>query len=103
VAFDGANIWVTNQVDNTVSKLRASDGINLGTFATGTDPIDLAFDGNNIWVTNALDNTVSILRELAEMASIGISALYHHLRALIAMSPLQYQKQLRLAAAESGC
>jgi AraC-like DNA-binding protein len=39
------------------------------------------------------------LDELAEVASMGISTLHHHFRALTAMSPLQYQKQLRLVAA----
>jgi hypothetical protein len=36
--FDGANIWVTNLLSNTVSKLRASDGHTLGTYATGKEP-----------------------------------------------------------------
>ncbi len=39
------------------------------------------------------------VEELAELARMGISTLYHHFRALTAMSPLQYQKQLRLVAA----
>ncbi|HLI34807.1 MAG TPA: AraC family transcriptional regulator [Terriglobia bacterium] len=39
------------------------------------------------------------LEELAEIARMGISTLHHHFRALTAMSPLQYQKQLRLQAA----
>ena len=30
---------------------------------------------------------------------MGLSTLHHHFRALTAMSPLQYQKQLRLQAA----
>ena len=30
---------------------------------------------------------------------MGVSTLHHHFRALTAMSPLQYQKQLRLQAA----
>src|SRR5258705_3430288 len=30
VAFDGASIWVTNGGSNSVTKLRASDGANLG-------------------------------------------------------------------------
>jgi AraC-like DNA-binding protein len=30
---------------------------------------------------------------------MGVSTLHHHFRALTAMSPLQYQKQLRLHAA----
>ena len=29
---------------------------------------------------------------------MGVSTLHHHFRALTAMSPLQYQKQLRLQA-----
>jgi AraC-like DNA-binding protein len=39
------------------------------------------------------------LEELAEAANMGTSTLHHHFRALTAMSPLQYQKQLRLVAA----
>ena len=39
------------------------------------------------------------IEELAEVAHMGMSTLHHHFRALTAMSPLQYQKQLRLVAA----
>jgi AraC-like DNA-binding protein len=39
------------------------------------------------------------VEELAEVARMGMSTLHHHFRALTAMSPLQYQKQLRLFAA----
>jgi AraC-like DNA-binding protein len=39
------------------------------------------------------------VQELAEVARMGMSTLHHHFRALTAMSPLQYQKQLRLVAA----
>jgi AraC-like DNA-binding protein len=39
------------------------------------------------------------VEDLAEIASMGVSTLHHHFRALTAMSPLQYQKQLRLQAA----
>jgi outer membrane protein assembly factor BamB len=51
VAFDGANIWVTGGDDNTVIKLRASDGTNLGAFGVGTVPLSIAYDGANIWVS----------------------------------------------------
>ncbi len=37
--------------------------------------------------------------DLAEMAGMGVSTLHHHFRELTAMSPLQYQKQLRLQTA----
>jgi len=39
------------------------------------------------------------LEDLAQIAAMGLSTLHHHFRALTAMSPLQYQKQLRLQAA----
>ena len=39
------------------------------------------------------------LQDLAKIAGMGVSTLHHHFRALTAMSPLQYQKQLRLQAA----
>ena len=54
----------------TVTKLRASDGANLGTFKVGIDPTGLAFDGANIWVANIGDNTVSKLRA-SDGATLG--------------------------------
>lgn len=39
------------------------------------------------------------IEELAELSRLGVSTLHHQFRALTAMSPLQYQKQLRLHAA----
>ena len=61
MAFDGANIWVANTVDGTVTELRASDGATLGTFKVGIGPTGVAFDGANIWVANFGDSTVSKL------------------------------------------
>jgi AraC-like DNA-binding protein len=39
------------------------------------------------------------MEELASTARMGISTLHHQFRALTGMSPLQYQKQLRLQTA----
>lgn len=39
------------------------------------------------------------VEELAGVAQMGVSTLHHHFRSLTAMSPLQYQKQLRLHTA----
>jgi AraC-like DNA-binding protein len=49
------------------------------------------------------DNYAKSLRveELAEIAGMGVSTLHHHFRALTAMSPLQYQKQIRLQEARA--
>ncbi|HEY5908556.1 MAG TPA: DNRLRE domain-containing protein, partial [Vicinamibacteria bacterium] len=70
VAFDGDHIWVANAASDEVSKLRASDGANLGTFPTGALPVGVAFDGANIWVTNNSDLSVSKLRA-SDGASLG--------------------------------
>ena len=63
IAFDGANIWVVNQTDSTVSKLRASDGSLQGTYnVPGSTPVSIAFDGANVWIVNSTSNTVSEMR-----------------------------------------
>lgn len=36
------------------------------------------------------------IEDLARMSSMGVSTLHHHFRAMTSMSPLQYQKHLRL-------
>ena len=38
---------------------------------------------------------------LAQLANMGVSTLHHHFRLLTSMSPLQYQKQLRLQSARN--
>lgn len=74
---EGDNIWVTNLGDDTVSKLRASDGVVLGTFPVGSVPGWLTFGGTNIWVANqsqdspgAPGNSVTKLRA-SDGANLG--------------------------------
>jgi len=55
-------IWVSNGNGESVTKLRAADGANKGTFAVGDYLLDLAFDGETIWVGDWLGGTVSKLR-----------------------------------------
>jgi len=50
------------------------------------------------WLRSNFDKPLRV-EELAEVARMGTSTLHHHFRALTAMSPLQYQKWLRLHAA----
>jgi AraC-like DNA-binding protein len=50
------------------------------------------------WIRNNYARPVR-LDDLAEIAGMGVSTLHHHFRALTNMSPLRYQKQLRLQAA----
>ena len=62
VAFDGANIWVTNYGSGNVTRLRASNGAVLGTFTVGTNPYGVAFDGANIWVTESCSGCSGIFK-----------------------------------------
>jgi AraC-like DNA-binding protein len=52
------------------------------------------------WITANYAKPLHV-EELAEIASMGVSTLHHHFRMLTAMSPLQYQKQLRLQSARN--
>jgi AraC-like DNA-binding protein len=52
------------------------------------------------WITANYAKPLRV-EELAELASMGVSTLHHHFRMLTAMSPLQYQKQLRLQSART--
>ena len=70
MAFDGANIWVTNYSDSTITKLQASSGAVLGTYAVGVSPNGVAFDGTSIWVSSGRDDTVDKLL-LATGAIVG--------------------------------
>jgi DNA-binding beta-propeller fold protein YncE len=74
VAYDGANVWVTNQGSNSVTKLRASDGAGMGIFMAGANPFGVAYDGANIWVTNQGSNTVTKLRasDGANLGNFGV-------------------------------
>lgn len=50
------------------------------------------------WIKDNFDQPLSI-DALAEAANMSKSSLHHHFKALTAMSPLQYQKQIRLQEA----
>jgi len=59
LVYDGANIRVAKHKHHTVTKLGASSGAVLGTFATGPSPDGVLFDGVNIWAANSGSNTIS--------------------------------------------
>jgi AraC-like DNA-binding protein len=50
------------------------------------------------WIRDNYAKPVRV-EDLAQLAGMGVSTLHHHFRVLTHMSPLQYQKQLRLQAA----
>jgi hypothetical protein len=61
IAFDGANIWVPNAGDSTVTELDLI-GIQIRTIPVGTGPGAIAFDGSNMWVSNFTSNNVTKIR-----------------------------------------
>ena len=80
LAFDGASMWVTNNGDDTVSKLLASDGTVLGTFPVSDEPNGVAYDGANIWVATASGNLHKL--RASDGASLGTFFLGGNLRLL---------------------
>ena len=58
VAFDGVYVWVARIFSNTVTRIRASDGLKSGTFNVGERPAALAVDKGGLWVANGGADTV---------------------------------------------
>jgi AraC-like DNA-binding protein len=77
--------------------LRSTVGARLRAIATSGEQSNRTARAI-VWIR---DNYAQPLRieDLADKAGMGVSTFHHHFRALTAMSPLQYQKQLRLQAA----
>jgi len=77
--------------------LRGSQGERLRAIATSGDQSHRTAKAI-AWLRANYTKPLRV-EELAEVARMGTSTLHHHFRALTAMSPLQYQKHLRLVAA----
>src|ERR1700731_4110650 len=50
-AGDGENVWVTDTADHKVMKVRASNGVLVGSYSVPS-PLRLICDGKNIWTTS---------------------------------------------------
>jgi AraC-like DNA-binding protein len=77
--------------------LRGPEGARLRAIATLGDQSHRAAKAI-AWVRTNYATPVQV-EDLAKVAGMGVSTLHHHFRALTAMSPVQYQKRLRLHAA----
>lgn len=74
--------------------LSGEHGRRLGQLAageTGSSKVARAID----WLKNHYDQPLSI-DELSQRLNMSVSSLHHHFKDVTSMSPLQYQKQLRL-------
>ena len=77
--------------------LRGPEGARLRAIATLGDQSHRTAKAI-AWVKSNYAKPLRV-EDLAKTAGMGVSTLHHHFRALTSMSPLQYQKQLRLQAA----
>lgn len=77
--------------------LRGPEGARLRAIATSGDQSHRTARAIS-WIRDNYAKPVRV-DDLAEIAGMGVSTLHHHFRVLTHMSPLQYQKQLRLQAA----
>ncbi|MFC5470435.1 AraC family transcriptional regulator N-terminal domain-containing protein [Cohnella suwonensis] len=74
----------------------------------GATLAQIAMEGSNTYrIRGAIDQIIQHydqplrIEELADVASMSISSLHRHFKEITAMSPLQFQKQLRLQEARS--
>jgi AraC-like DNA-binding protein len=77
--------------------LRGPEGARLRAIATAGDQSQRTAKAIS-WIRDNYAKPVRV-DNLAQIAGMGVSTLHHHFRVLTRMSPLQYQKQLRLQAA----
>ena len=77
--------------------LRSPQGAHLRAIATLGEQTNRTAKAVS-WLKENFDKPLRV-EELAGVAQMGVSTLHHHFRSLTAMSPLQYQKQLRLHVA----
>ena len=61
MAYDGTNIWVTNNGGSNVSVINPATNTVTATIGVGNQPYGVAYDGTNIWVTNESSNSLSKL------------------------------------------
>jgi AraC-like DNA-binding protein len=95
----GQSIFLSNLIQREIIYriLRAPQGGHLRAIATLGEQSNRSAKA----VAWLRDNYAKPLRieELASVAQMGVSTFHHHFRTLTAISPLQYQKQLRLHVA----
>jgi len=63
IAFDGTDMWVTNNYTSTVTEFNASNGAWIQTLRNGPygfkHPTGIAFDGTHLWVANSANDSLT--------------------------------------------
>jgi hypothetical protein len=76
ILFDGSDLWVTDEGDNSLKKVDSSGNV-IQSVAVGVEPGHPVFDGSNIWVPN-FGNSITVVRArdglvLATLTGNGLS------------------------------
>ena len=50
IAVGAGSVWVTNQLDGTVSRIDPERRAVVDTIHVGPRPVELAVDGDDVWV-----------------------------------------------------
>lgn len=76
IAYDGANMWVTDDTAGSVDKLRKldSNGAVLLSVDVGDVPVGPVFDGTNIWVPCAT-GSLTVVRAIGGLAGTVLATL----------------------------
>jgi hypothetical protein len=78
--FDGSNIWVPNTGGNSLTVVRARDGLVLANLTGNglSGPLQAAFDGERILVTNQTGKSLSMWKatDLTPMGTFPFSPDY---------------------------
>jgi hypothetical protein len=70
LAFDGSHIWLLNFGAASITKFRASDNAEIGTYSTGAGaPLHVLFDGAHLWIEH-LGGAVSLTKMRASDGAI---------------------------------
>jgi hypothetical protein len=75
--YDGANMWLTDNLGGSVDKIHKLDstGTILLSVDVGNTPVNPAFDGTNIWVPNFISNNVTVVRAVGSLAGTVLATL----------------------------
>jgi hypothetical protein len=69
IAFDGVNMWSSNNSGHSVSKITPTGGVTTYPLGGGIGPDAIAFDGVNMWTVNTFNNSVSKITPLGSVTT----------------------------------
>jgi YVTN family beta-propeller protein len=87
--FTDDEVWVVNQVSNTVSIVSVSQGIVTETISVGTEPMDVVFAGNQAYVSVSRNNAIAVF-DLTTHSLIGTLPVFGGSPRALAVSPNGY-------------